>query len=340
MATAFDIRPAERPAGRPGLAAVRRSDAARFSFAADCIAGLSQARKAIPCKWLYDDAGSQLFERITALDEYYPSRIEEALLAQAAQDIAGAAEPKSLVELGSGASRKTRLLLAAADGIETYVPIDISNDELGRAQRSLRADFPRLEIRPLCADFSTPASLDLSGLPGPALLFFPGSTLGNMAPNQAIGFLDGLRGQMRPDTKLLLGVDLLKGESVLRAAYDDSAGITAAFNLNLLSRMKRELGAAVDVSGFSHRAVWNAADSRIEMHLEARSRQEIVLLGRCFTIDAGETIHTENSYKLAAAQWETIFEAAGWRIEHDWQSADPSFRIALLAMDAGATHGQ
>ena len=307
------------------------------AFAADCLAGLSRTRKSLPCKWLYDDAGSQLFERITALPEYYPGRVEEALLGQAARYVAGPAGPRTLVELGSGASRKTRALLAAAETIETYIPIDISADELDRAQMSLRGAFPRLAVVPTCADFTVRGSLDLRGLQPPVLLFFPGSTLGNMAPLQAADFLSALRAGADPETRLLLGVDLLKDEATLRAAYDDAAGVTAAFNLNLLARMRRELGANIDVAAFRHRALWNAAGHRIEMHLEATSRQDITLLGQCFAIEPGETIHTENSYKLTAPQWRDVFETAGWRIEAEWRNSDPQFLVALLVADRDAS---
>lgn len=303
------------------------------AFAADCIEGLSSARRWLACKWLYDDIGSQLFERITALEEYYPSRVEEALLEDASAHLSRLpGGPSSLVELGSGASRKTRLLLAALGTIKTYVPIDISADELDRAHASLRADYPGLAIVPTCADFTGPIALDLHSLRAPVLMFFPGSTLGNMAPLQAIAFLRAIRDETGADTRLLLGVDLLKDESVLRAAYDDAEGVTAAFNLNLLTRMKRDLDAVIDVGAFRHRAIWNAEEHRIEMHLEATSRQVIAMPGHRFVIEAGETIHTENSYKLSVAQWQDIFESAGWRIDATWQSPAPHFLLALLSI--------
>lgn len=310
-----------------------RADISAFSD--DCIAGLSRTPKSLPCKWLYDDAGSQLFEHITALAEYYPSRTEEALLREASLPVARALDGfRSLVEFGSGASRKTRLILAAATTIETYVPIDISATELDRAQTSLRVDFPRLAIDPICADFTAPDSLDLCSLRGPVLAFFPGSTLANMAPPQAIAFLGALRRNIGPETRLLLGVDVVKDERVLCAAYDDAKGVTAAFNLNLLTRMTRELGAGVDVTAFRHRAIWNAEEHCIEMHLEASSRQEIAIGDERFVIEAGETIHTESSYKFSVDHWQGMFAAAGWRLEDKWLSPAPQFLLALLAVDA------
>ena len=306
-------------------------DPTHSPFARDCLAGLAASPKSLPCKWLYDDAGSRLFSRITTLDEYYPTRVEEALIGAAAPVIAALLEtPTTLVELGSGASRKTRLLLDAAAAIASYVAIDISAEELARACRELASDFPDLEITPRCADFTIAADLGLSDLPGPTLLFFPGSTLGNMAPPQATGFLRSLRAFAGHDTRLLLGVDLLKDERILCAAYDDAAGVTAAFNLNLLARIASELGGTIDTDAFRHRAIWNAAESRIEMHLQATSRQEIKLLGRRFPLAAGETIHTENSYKLPVERWRSVFAAAGWRMAVEWQSPPPSFLLALL----------
>ena len=310
------------------------NDPALSPFAYDCLVGLSHDPKSLPCKWLYDDAGSQLFERITKVADYYPTRVEEALIEQAAPHIADLLrEPTTLAELGSGASRKTRLLLAATNSIVRYVPIDISADELARAHAALRDDFRDLTIAPRCADFTTPAELELKRLPGPMLLFFPGSTLGNMAPPQAIEFLRALRDHTSAGTRLLLGVDVLKDQRTLCAAYDDADGVTAAFNLNLLQRINRELGGMIEVCSFRHRAIWNAQQSRIEMHLQATSRQVIALLGRRFVIEAGETIHTENSYKLSVPHWQEIFAASGWRTECDWPSLEPRFLLALLGRD-------
>ena len=300
-------------------------------FGVDCLDGLSRHCKSLPCKWLYDDAGSLLFGGITTVEEYYPTRAEEGLIEECRPYIAHLlSKPTTLVELGSGASRKTRLLLTATDAITSYIPIEISADELKRAQTSLQAEFIGLAIDPICADFTEPATLGLNRLTGPMLLFFPGSTLGNMAPLQAIQFLRALRENTPADTQLLLGVDLLKDERTLCAAYDDAAGVTAAFNLNLLERINRELEGVIDISAFRHNAVWNAEESRVEMHLEATSRQEVQVLGRRFVIEAGESIHTENSYKLSVVRWQEIFEAAGWQMSMDWQSPPPAFLLALL----------
>ena len=194
----------------------------------------------------------------------------------------------------------------------------------------MQSDFHDLAIKPVCADFTEPATLGLSRIPGPIFLFFPGSTLGNMPPPQATAFLQALRESACADVQLLVGVDLLKDERTLCAAYDDASGVTAAFNLNLLARINRELEGDIDIGAFRHRAIWNSEESRIEMHLEATSRQEIHVLGRHFAIEPGDTIHTENSYKLSVARWHEIFEAAGWQIAVDWRSPAPTFLLALL----------
>lgn len=314
---------------RPDAPAKATSNA---DFERDCVKGLTRHRKSLPCKWLYDDAGSQLFEQITALPEYYPSRTEEALLRGALPAVAdGLAYGTTLVELGSGASRKTRLLLDAAPAIATYVPIDISGDELERAARTIRADYPGLTVRPIHADFTNPDAIDLTACEQPILLFFPGSTLGNFAPEEAQALLRAWREAAGPGARLLLGVDVIKDEATLVRAYDDAAGVTAAFNLNLLRRMNRELGCRVDVDGFAHRAVWNRAAQRVEMHLVARKDTRFRVGGVAITLKAGETIHTESSHKLPRDRWVDLFAGAGWRKVQIWANESPAFMLALLA---------
>lgn len=317
-----------RPAG---FAETESAGSDRAAFLADCLAGLSATPKALPCKWFYDAAGSILFEQITTLPEYYPTRAETALLHAAAPEIATSIGPGTvLVEFGSGASVKTRILLDAAAAITRYVPIDISGDELGRATELLKSDFPELSVTPVHADFTATVALDADARARPRLGFFPGSTIGNFEPDAAIALLASMRASLGPGARLLLGVDLKKDSKTLIRAYDDAQGVTAAFNLNLLARMKRELGATIHLARFRHRALWNEAQSRVEMHLESLDRQDILLGGHSFVLNAGETIHTENCHKYSLAQLEAMTAAAGWTIVKSWISAAPEFALVLL----------
>ena len=301
-------------------------------FLADCHEGLRQRQKAIPCKWLYDDEGSRLFELICGTAEYYPSRTEAALLREAAPSIGDVLEPDTaLIELGSGASRKTRLLLDVIDQITSYVPIDISPAELARATTAIGGDYPWLELFPIVGDFTTTIDLGAASMFTARLGFFPGSTLGNFAPDEAIVFLSGARTLLGEDGRLLLGIDLAKAVETLLAAYDDAEGVTAAFNLNLLARMNRELGGDIDLDAFRHRAMWNGACSRIEMHLVAERHQLVTLAGAAFSFRAGETIHTENSYKYDVAELAELFAASGWTVERRWISEAPAYGLFLLS---------
>lgn len=301
------------------------------SFLADCLRGLSHPQKSIPCKWLYDDAGSILFDEICGAEEYYPSRVEAGLLAEAAPSLARMiALDTVLVEFGSGASRKTRALLDAAPAITAYVPIDISDTELQRAVTAIEQAYPHLKLFPVLGDFTQTIALDPSLAGRPRFGFFSGSTLGNFVPDEAINFLSLARSLMGPDSRLLLGIDLAKDVDILLAAYDDAAGITAEFNLNLLARMNRELDCSIDLAAFEHRAIWNAAHSRIEMHLVSTRDQEILVGGERFTLDAGETIHTENSHKFSLDALTTMFAASGWAMETQWISDEPRYALILL----------
>ena len=306
---------------------------AASGFRADCIAGLSAEPKTLPCKWLYDAEGSRLFEAICRVPEYYPSRTEAALLARAAPDIAAGLVPgTALVEYGSGASRKTRLLLDAAPTIKTYVPIDICRDELAHSCATIAATYPALRVMPMHGDFTSSLTLDASLNGNPRLGFFPGSTLGNFTPDDAADFLCSARATLGADARFLLGVDLRKDKRTLVAAYDDAGGVTAAFNLNLLARMNRELGASIDLDSFKHRAVWNEDAGRIEMHLVSTVQQSISISGRSFAMTPGETIHTESCHKFTLSGLIALAVRSGWTVGNVWIEETPAY--ALLMLDA------
>lgn len=297
----------------------------------DVLAGLARPQKAIPAKYLYDDPGSLIFEAICEQPEYYPARTETALLESAAADIAVlASDHLPLVEFGSGASRKTRTLLDAMPQIRRYVPIDISAGALEQARSSLQTDYPDLAVEPLHADFTRlPGRRQVMAGTG-ALGFFPGSTIGNFTPDEARSLLAGWRRWLGRGSLLLLGVDLHKAPRQLVPAYDDAAGVTAAFNLNLLARLNRELGAGFDVSRFRHRAIWNEEASRVEMHLVSLVPQMVEIAGRVFRFAAGETIHTENSYKHRIEDFQSLAAMAGWETKKGWLSHEPAFAVILF----------
>jgi dimethylhistidine N-methyltransferase len=300
-------------------------------FAEDVVAGLSRPRKSIPPKHFYDAEGSRLFEAICELAEYYPTRTEIGLLRGAADEIAALIpDGAALVEFGSGASVKTRILLDAAPQLSAYVPIDISPAALESAARAIGRDYPRLRVEPLAEDFTAALRLPDAVAGRPAVGFFPGSTIGNFAPDEARDFLVRARRLLGEGARFLVGVDLVKPEADLVAAYDDVLGVTAAFNKNLLARINRELGGDFDLDGFAHRAVWNPRESLIEMHLVSLREQDVRAAGRRFRFAAGETLHTENSYKFTVDGFSRLAEAAGWRPERWWASAHPAFGAALL----------
>jgi dimethylhistidine N-methyltransferase len=313
----------------PLVRATDQGETARFRR--DLVAGLSRSPKVASPKWFYDAEGSHLFEAITRLPEYYPTRQEAALLRRVAPEWAARFGPGgALVEFGSGASEKTRIVLDAAQGLGAYVPIDISADALDAAARRIAEAYPALTVTPLVGDF-----LHLGALPagigqGRRIGFFPGSTIGNLEREEAIAFLTAARGLLGPDALFILGVDLAKAPETLIAAYDDSAGVTAAFNRNLLVRANRELGAGFDVDSFAHRALWNAGASRMEMHLEATRDMTVLLDGRSLAFRQGETIHTESSRKYTEASVRELAGAAGWTVAGFETSPDPAVALALL----------
>ena len=313
----------------PLVRATDQGETARFRR--DLIAGLSRSPKVASPKWFYDAEGSRLFEAITRLPEYYPTRQEAVLLRHVAPEWAARFGPgAALVEFGSGASEKTRIVLDAASDLGAYVPIDISADALDAAARRIAEAYPALTVTPLVGDF-----LHLGALPagigeGRRVGFFPGSTIGNLERDEAIAFLKAARGLLGPDSRFILGVDLVKAPETLIAAYDDSAGVTAAFNRNLLVRANRELGAGFDVDAFSHRTVWNETASRMEMHLEATRDMTVQLDGRSIAFGRGETIHTESSRKYTRTSVRELAEAAGWTVAEFETSPDPAVALALL----------
>jgi len=309
--------------------------AEQSQFASDVLAGLSMRPKRLSPKYFYDEAGSQLFEQITELPEYYPTRTELAILLEHASDIARAFGPSTaLVEFGSGSTRKVRILLAAAPSIEAYVPVDISAEMLSQEAAQLQHDYPRLRVLPLAADFTQPFRLPdaINGLARAG--FFPGSTIGNFEPHDASAFLVHARRMLGRKAVLIIGVDLAKDVNVLNAAYDDAAGVTAKFNLNLLARINRELGADFNLDSFSHEAFYNSERHRIEMHLASRRRQKVRVAGRVIEFRAGETIHTESSYKYTLESFGALARGAGWTPLKTWTDARGYFSVHALTATA------
>jgi dimethylhistidine N-methyltransferase len=304
-------------------------------FAADVIEGLSARQKALSPKYFYDAAGSQLFEDICLTPEYYPTRTETALLKRIAGDIAlSIPEGAVLVEFGSGASDKTRLLLDAAPQIAAYVPIDISEDALVKAAERLQAHYPALLVEPLAGDFTAQLTLPAAVSGRPKVGFFPGSTIGNFLPEQAVEFLQSVRRLLGPDAMLIVGADVVKDEATLLAAYDDAAGVTAEFNKNLLVRINRELGGDFGLDAFEHEARWNAGLERIEMHLVSRADQIVNAAGHAFAFKAGESLHTENSHKFTATTFAALAAQAGWQVAQQWFSPAPQFAVFGLTSAA------
>jgi L-histidine N-alpha-methyltransferase len=300
-------------------------------FAEDVVRGLSAPRKATPPKWLYDARGSALYELICDQPEYYPPRIETAILERHAEEIADAVGPDALVfEYGAGSARKTMLLLAALRRPAAYVPADISREALLGAAEVLGARFPRLPVRPVHADFTAPVVLPLADVRcARRLAFFPGSTIGNFDPPEAVALLRRMAHDAGGGGMLAIGVDLPKEEEVLVRAYDDARGATAAFDLNLLARMNRELAGDFRLSAFVHRAVWNERLSRVEMHLRSEEAQVASVAGRCFRFEEGETIHTESAYKWEPRAFDAIAAIAGWRPERAWSDDRAWFSVRL-----------
>lgn len=304
------------------------------AFREDVLAGLSAPIRAVPARWLYDRRGSELFEAITRLPEYYLTRTETKLLEAHCGEVARiAGRGSAVIEFGSGASTKTRILLRAVEPA-AYVPIDISGEFLRDAAEGLRAEFPDLPVYPVEADFMGPIALPAEVAALPKLGFFPGSTIGNLVPRTGVDLLRAMKETLGPGAWLLIGMDRIKEEEILAAAYDDAAGITAEFNLNLLHRINRELEGTFPLDAFRHRAIWNDDKGRIEMHLEAVRDVAFEVSGVRFEMKAGETIHTENSHKYGPRDSRLLLRAAGWGVVEQWTDPDGKFAMILAESEA------
>jgi len=300
-----------------------------LAFRADVLAGLAAAQKAIPARWFYDDTGSQLFEDITRLPEYYPTRAETAILQGRSGEIADLiGSGRAVVEFGSGSSVKTPLLLAAI-APSAYVPLDIAGDFLRASSAVLAAKFPGLPVHPVEADFMRRVELPAEVADLPKLGFFPGSTIGNMIARTATDLLRSMRETLGEGALLLVGMDLVKDEDVLLAAYDDAAGVTAQFNLNLLTRINHELDGDIPVEAFRHEARWNDPFARIEMHLVARRNATFTVSEQTFTMREGESIHTENSHKFTKRSGQMLLAAGGWEPRARWTDEGKQFSLVL-----------
>jgi L-histidine Nalpha-methyltransferase len=303
-------------------------------FATDVIGGLQLTPKRVPAKYFYDAAGSALFERITEQPEYYPTRSEMDILRERAADIAELVpEGAALIEFGSGSSKKARILLRALPRLAAYVPVDICGEMIEQEAAELRPDFPGLKVSPVTADIMQAFDLPPQAKAAPLRVgFFPGSTIGNFEPHEAAGFLRHAGAILGAGARLIIGADLIKPAEVLNAAYNDKAGVTASFNLNLLSRINRELGGTFDLDGFEHHAFYNRERHRVEMHLASLTRQRVKVAGDTFDFRAGETIHTENSYKYSIEKLAALARGAGWRPLKVWTDARNYFSIQLFEL--------
>ena len=314
--------------------APRAAAAADPAFRSDVLAGLAAPIPAIPARWLYDRRGSELFEEITRLSEYYPTRVETELLERHSGDVAAlGGKGDAVVEFGSGSSAKTPILLRAVEP-SAYVAIDISGDFLRESAEALQREFPALPVHPVEADFMRPIALPAEVAKAPKLGFFPGSTIGNLVPRTAVDLLRAMKETLGGGAFLLIGMDRIKDADVLIRAYDDEKGVTAAFNLNLLRRINAELAGTIPVEAFRHRAIWNDAMSRIEMHLEAVRDVEFTVEGRAFAMKAGDTIHTENSHKYGYRDGRLLLRAAGWGVVREWTDDEAWFSIILAEAEA------
>ncbi|WP_051335558.1 L-histidine N(alpha)-methyltransferase [Methylocapsa acidiphila] len=317
-----------RPAAAHPLEAFAFADQA---FAADVIDGLSRSPKSLSPRYFYDALGSDLFERITQLPEYYLTLAEASILKARAAEIAHGVPPGGvLLEFGSGSSRKTEFLLDALPQLAAYVAADVSETALDDARRRLATLYPSLDIRPIVADFSHPIECPPDLAERPRIGFFPGSTIGNLLPADVIRLLLVMGRSLGSNSRLIVGVDIKKDAPRLVAAYNDSAGVTAAFNLNLLTRINRELGGSFDLTAFQHRALYNAQEGRIEMHLVSLKDLSVKAVGRQFHFRAGESIHTENSYKYAVEEFQGLAISAGWIPRRVWLDEDRLFSLHEL----------
>ena len=303
-------------------------------FAVDVLKGLSATRKRVPPKYFYDAIGSKLFDRITEQPEYYPTRCEMRILQDNAGDIAKLIPPgAALVEFGSGSNKKARILLASTPVLAAYVPVDICGEMVEQEAAELRPDCPYLNVHPVTADFTQDFELPEEAKSAPLRVgFFPGSTIGNFEPHEAAAFLRNAAKILGPNSKLIIGADLIKDAEILNAAYNDEAGITAEFNLNLLVRMNRELGGTFKLDTFEHHAFFNRERNRVEMHLASLKRQKVKVAGECFEFRAGETIHTESSYKYSVESLGALARGVGWTPSGVWTDEKKYFSIQAFTL--------
>lgn len=298
----------------------------------EIISGLKQEQKQLPSKYFYDERGSRLFERITGLKEYYLSRAEKSILVNHTGGITEfIGQDAMLIEPGSGSSKKTRLLLDALPSLAAYIPVDISEEYLQKVAAQLKKDYPALVIKPVCADYTTSFELpDIEESYHKQVVFFPGSTIGNFKPQRARIFLQSIAGMIADEGGMLIGIDLKKDRKILEAAYNDSEGVTAEFNKNILVRLNRELNADFDVDSFSHYAFYNEEEGCIEMHLVSEGEQQVQVAGEFFRFEKGETIHTENSYKYSTDDFKKL--VADWfSVEKVWMDDSRLFSLQYLA---------
>ena len=313
---------------KPRVLAVSEAERA---FSDDVLAGLMAEPKRLPPKYFYDQFGSELFQRITTLPEYYPTRIEAGLLEAHAVDIAKLIPPDAaVVEFGAGSSEKTRILLRAAPHVSAYAPVDISGAFLAAEALRLQEEMPNLQVLPVEADFTRPFVLPAALGQRPRVGFFPGSTIGNFEPHEADTLLRHAAAMLGPGALFVVGVDLVKDPEVLTAAYNDTAGVTAAFNLNLLERINRELDGDFDLDRFEHDAFYNAAEGRIEIYIKSLADQIVTVAGRAIRFAAGERIHTEDSCKYTIGEFQRMAAHAGFRPSRHWTDADAMFSVHLL----------
>lgn len=303
-------------------------------FLQDVHTGLSRPQKTLPCKYFYDARGSKLFDRICELDEYYPTRTELSIMQTQIEGIASAVGNNcTLIEFGSGSSLKTRLLLDHLEAPLSYVPIDISGDHLADIADELQSRYPDFDIFPVEADFTQPLeNHQLAELPSRRVIYFPGSTIGNFNRHEAVQLLKQMRDLAGPDGSFIIGIDLKKDRTILTAAYNDDDGVTAQFNLNLLSRINEELDGDFDLAQFRHEAIWNEELARIEMHLVSECEQTVSLEGESYTIQTGETIHTESSHKYTIDSFRKMTDESGLKIDNVWTDSDKWFAVICCVL--------
>ena len=317
----------------PAIASFTDAQPDRGNILDEALAGLGAMPKTLPSKYFYDERGSELFQRICELPEYYVTRLETALLGEiAAQAAELIGDHASIIEYGTGSSEKIGILLAALDRPAALVAVDISDSALRHAAERMAHDFPDLDVHAICTDFTQPFKLPTLSGSGRRVVFFPGSSLGNFDHEQSVRFLANAARVVGPGGGMLIGIDMKKDEAILNAAYDDAQGVTAAFNLNILRHLNRVCGAEFDLDAFKHRAFYNAEAGRIEMHLVSLRAQTVTLGGRSIAFAEGETIHTENSYKYSVPEFQDLARRAGCEPVHAWTDAESLYSLHYFSV--------